>query len=338
MEEEFDYGLEPGESFAPTADDDEEFDLTQPHVMTILGPVDPGALGFTLHHEHIFNHINPLAATDPDLVIDDLASSAADLELYAGAGGRTIVDMGPADYGRSIADLTWLAQRFPIHLICTTGHHKDLIAAPWVGSDDADVIANRNISEIRDGIDGTGVRAGVVKAGTSLNEITDVEHRVLEAAAITQIATGVPISTHTELGTMALEQIDILTAAGADPARIIIGHMDARLDDLVYLRRVLDRGVFLSFDRWTRHAMAPDQDRANVLATLAAAGYLNQLLVSGDLARKSNHLGYGGQFGFDYMVDHVPLMLMEAGFTAPQVRQIFIENPSRALTIQPSPT
>jgi predicted metal-dependent phosphotriesterase family hydrolase len=333
VDEEFDYGLDPGETFAPTVHEDEEFDLNQPHVMTVLGAVDPAALGFTLHHEHLFNHVNPLAVTDPDLVIDDLASSAADLELYSAAGGRAIVDMGPADYGRSIADLLWLAQRFPVHLICTTGHHKDLIAAPWVGTDGAEVIAGRNISEILEGIDGTGVRAGVVKAGTSLNEITEVERRVLAAAARTQLATGVPISTHTELGTMALEQIDILTAAGADPAHIIIGHMDARLEDQEYLRQVLDQGVFLSFDRWTRHSMAPDQQRASALADLAAAGYLDQLLVSGDLARKSNHLGYGGQFGFDYMVDHVPLMLMEAGFTALQVRRVFVDNPARALTI-----
>jgi phosphotriesterase-related protein len=335
VDEEFDYGLAPGETFEPANTDTDDIDMSQPHVMTILGPVDPGALGFTLHHEHVFNHVNPLAARDDDLVIDDLASSAADLEFYFGAGGRAIVDMGPADYGRSIADLLWLAQRSPVHLICTTGHHKDLIAAPWVGDDDVETIAARNIAEVREGIDGTGVRAGVVKGGTSLNEITDVERRVLLAAAATQQATGVPISTHTEMGTMALEQIDILMDAGADPARIVIGHMDARLDDRSYLLEVLGRGVFLSFDRWTRHTMAPDQERADMLYRLAEAGHIDQLLVSGDLARKSNHLGYGGQFGFDYMIDHVPLMLMEAGFTAPQVRQLVIDNPARALTIQP---
>lgn len=333
MDEEFDYGLTSGETFEPAEDADEPFDLSQPHVMTVLGPIDPGALGFALHHEHIFNHTNPLAASDTDLVIDDLASSAGDLELFAAAGGRAIVDMGPADYGRSIADLLWLAQRSPVHLICTTGHHKHLIAAPWIGDDSAETIAARNIAEIREGIDGTGIRAGLVKAGTSLNEITEVEQRVLLAAAATQRATGVPISTHTELGTMALEQIATLVDVGADPGKIIIGHMDARLDDGPYLRAVLETGVFLSFDRWTRHNLAPDEKRTQVLASLLDAGYLDQLLVSGDLARKSNHLGYGGQFGFDYMIDRVPLMLMEAGFTAPQVRQIFIENPSRALTI-----
>ena len=335
MDEQFDYGLDEGESFEPILEDGAPFDLSQAHVMTLLGPVDPGALGFTLHHEHVFNLINPLAATDPDLILDDLGSSATDLEFYAAAGGRAIVDMGPADYGRSIDDLLWLAQRTSVHMLVTTGHHKHLIAAPLVGQDSVDVIAARNIKEIRDGIGGTTARAGVIKAGTSLSDITSVERRVLQAAAETQRQTGLTISTHTELGTMAIEQIEILAAAGADPGRVILGHMDARLGERAELLAVLATGAFVSFDRWTRFAMAPDERRAAVLFDLASAGYLDQLLISGDLARKSNHLGYGGQFGFDYMIDRVPLFLMEAGFDAPSVRQIFVENPARALTIQP---
>ncbi len=261
-DEEYDYGLEPGESFEPDFDDDEPFDPTEPHVMTVLGPVHPGALGFTLVHEHVFNLANPLNATDADLILDDPAMSVADLEIFFAAGGRSIVDMGPADYGRSIEDMIWIAQRSPVNIILTTGHHKDLIAAPFVRDDSADQIAERSIREIVEGIDGTNVRAGVIKAGTSLNEITDVERRVLTAAGIAQKATGAPISTHTEDGTMALEQIEVVTAAGAAPHQIIIGHMDSRLDDVDYLMAVLKTGVYLSFDRFHNLKRAADEERA----------------------------------------------------------------------------
>lgn len=337
IDEEWDYGLAEGESFEPRDLDEEELDLTQPHVMTALGPVDPTALGFTLHHEHVFNLTNPLAATDDDLILDDSAASLIDLGVYFAAGGRAIVDMGPADYGRSVIDLRWIAQRSPVHMTLSTGHHKDLISAPYVGEDDVDTIVARNLRDLQEGIDGTDARAGVVKAGTSLNEITDVERRVLEAAAKTQVASGAPISTHTERGTMALEQIGILTTCGADPAKVILGHLDFRLNDLPYLREVLNTGAFASFDKWSKTEYAPDKERASVLFKLAEAGHLDQLLISGDMARKSNHVGYGGDIGFAYFLDRMPLLLMDAGFDAPSVRTIFIDNPARALTtIRPS--
>lgn len=331
MDEEFDYGLADGESFEPV-DLDEALDLSQPHVMTALGPVEPGALGFTLHHEHVFNLTNPLAATDDDLVLDDPAASLTDLEIYFAAEGRAIVDMGPADYGRSVNDLLWIAQRSPVHLIVTTGHHKELICAPYLGECDVDSIVANSMRDLHDGIDGTEVRAGLIKAGTSLDQITAVERRVLEAAAKAQVASGAPISTHTERGTMALEQIEIMAGAGADPNRIILGHLDFRLDDVPYLTDVLNSGAFVSFDQWSKTKYAPDEDRARVLYELAEAGYLDQLLISGDMARKSNHRGYGAEIGFDYFLDRVPLTLMDAGFDAPSVRLIFVDNPARALT------
>jgi phosphotriesterase-related protein len=331
--ETWDFGLEEGERFEP--EDDEEIDLSQPHVMTVLGPIEPGALGFTLHHEHVFNLTNPLAAGDDDLVLDDIADSRLDLDVYFAIGGRSIIDMGPADYGRSVEAMLQIAQHVPVNIVMVTGHHKHLIAAPCVGNDSVEAITEQNLRELREGIDGTDVRAGLVKAGTSLNEITDIERRVLEAAAKTQIASGAPISTHTEQGTMALEQIEVMVAAGADPGRITLCHMDHRLHEPEYLIEVLKTGAFISFDKWTRTEFGSDEERAAVLLRLADAGYLDQLLVSGDFARKSNHVGYGAAVGFDYFLDRVPLMLMEAGFDALSVRRIFIENPARMLTIHP---
>ena len=334
VDETWDFGLEEGERFEPL-DEDEELDLSQPHVMTVLGPIDPGALGFTLHHEHVFNFVNPLAVDDPDQILDEPAASLTDLEIYFAAGGRAIVDMGPADYGRSITDLLWIAQRAPVHIVQVTGHHKHLIAAPLFGESSVDDIVAHSVGELTAGIEGTSARAGLIKAGTSLDEITKVERRVLIAAAEAQRATGAPISTHTEYGTMALAQMRVLTEAGADPRRVILCHLDFQLGNLPYLREVLKTGAFISFDHWSKTRHASDEARAAVFFKLADEGYLGQLLISGDLARKSNHPGYGGTPGFEYFLNHVPLMLMDAGFDAPSVRRIFVDNPARALTIIP---
>ncbi len=332
-ERDYDWGLEPGESFEPDELPD-DITVDRPHVMTALGPIAPGALGLTLHHEHIIAKPMDVGTADPDLLLDSTDAAIAELEDAFFLGLRGIVDMTPADYGRDPRAIRWVAQRVPVHLIVVTGHHKHLHAAPWVGEQTVAEIAAQNIAEIRTGIDGAELRAGVIKAGTSLNEITDVEERVLRAAAQAHLATGAPISTHTDKGTMALEQIAILREEGVDPSRVVIGHLDFALDE-DYLLRVLDTGAFVSFDQISKTKYASDEDRAAMLARLAARGHLHQLLISGDLARKSYWLAYEGGPGFRYLLESFPVVLMEAGLSAIDVRTILVDNPEMALTVNP---
>jgi phosphotriesterase-related protein len=133
---------------------------------------------------------------------------------------------------------------------------------------------------------------------------------------------------------MALEQLAILREEGVSPERVIIGHLDFALDE-DYLRRVLDTGAFISFDQVSKEKYAPDSERAEMLKRMADAGYLDRLLISGDLARKSYWLSYGGGPGFRYLVESFPVVLMEAGFSAHDVRRVLIDNPRIALTTHP---
>ncbi|MFL5761251.1 MAG: phosphotriesterase [Thermomicrobiales bacterium] len=326
-----DYGLDPAERFEPE-DVEETFDLGRPHIMTALGPIAPGELGFTLHHEHVFARVPALAEEDPDLVLDDAEAALAELELFYGAGGRAIVDMSPADYGRDIAAISQIAAYSPVKIVLVTGHHKHVHAAPYLGDDSINQIAARAIRDLTEGIDGTSTKAGVIKAGTGLNEITPVEERVLRAAARSHLATGAPISTHTERGTMALEQIAILLEESVDPTRVILGHMDHRLDE-PYLRSVLATGAYVSLDQFSKTQYGPDESRAAMAKTFVDAGYVDQLLISGDLARKSKLRAFGGDPGLTYFLDRAPLILMDAGLDAATVHRLFVDNPARALTI-----
>lgn len=327
-----DWGLAPGESFEP-AELDDDISTDQPHVMTALGPIAPGALGLTLHHEHVIAKPMDVGAADPDLLLDSADAAVAELEDAFFLGLRGIVDMTPADYGRDPEAILWVAQRVPVHVIVVTGHHKHFHAAPWVGEKTVEQIAEQSVDEIRNGIGGTSMRAGVIKAGTSLNEITEVEERVLRAAAQAHLATGAPISTHTDKGTMALEQIAILREEGVSLNRVVIGHLDFALDE-DYLLRVLDTGAFISFDQISKTKYAPDEERAAMLCKLARNGHLNQLLISGDLARKSYWLAYQGGPGFRYLIESFPVTMMEAGLSATDVRTILVDNPELALTSQ----
>lgn len=328
-----DYGLGQGETFEPKAEPVEPVDLSRPHVMTVLGPVEPAALGVTLHHEHVICNPPATARDDPDAVLDDPHASLAELEDFHAAGGGALVDLSTADYGRDAVALAWIAARSPVHLIAATGHHKHLHSAPCLSGMSADDDAGMSIGEIANGIDLTGIRPGVVTAGTSLNAITATERTALRAAARTHRATGVPISTHCELGTMALEQMAIFQEEGVDPRRVILGHIDRSLDD-DYVRRVLATGAFVSFDHVGTADDGTDERRARLVRMAFEAGHGEQVLVSQDLARKSLLRAYGGGPGWVYTLERFTLQLMEAGLDAMAVRQVLVENPQRALTIR----
>jgi phosphotriesterase-related protein len=325
-----DYGLDEDESFEPTdAWEPEPFDTSQPHVMTVLGAVSPDDLGITQIHEHILSDPPALRDTDPDycLVRPDLARD--ELEFFATAGGSAMVDASTPDYGRDIAGLHTLAQLVPVHLIAVGGRHKHLHASLVPGAGDEEFLVEElraDLSEV--------IRPGLLKFGTSLNDITAVEWANARAVARVAVEYGYPVTTHTEVGTMALEQVDLAGAAGLDPQRIIIGHLDRRLE-WPYLAAVARTGAWLSFDQVGKARFGPDGPKAEMLVRLAHAGFADQLLVSQDLARTTDFITRGGSPGWTHLIERFTIELMEAGAEAMLVRRLLIDNPARALTVHP---
>jgi predicted metal-dependent phosphotriesterase family hydrolase len=120
------------------------------------------------------------------------------------------------------------------------------------------------VRDLTEGMDGTAVRAGVIKVGSSLDRVTSAEHRVIRAAAVAQRETGAPITTHTTAGTAAMEQVRALEAAGADLSMVCIGHLDRRLvwDDHLALAR---SGVFLGYDCIGKEQYQPDGERVRFI-------------------------------------------------------------------------
>ncbi len=332
--EDTDYGLEPGESFEPDDDEDRRIDVSTPHIMTVLGPIVPDELGVCLHHEHILCDPRAITATQPDFRLDSPANAQIDLEAYLTVGGRGIVDCSTLDYGRDIDGLVNVAQRVPAHIIAVTGRHKDLHAAAMANALDSDALTEEYISELQTGAGDSGARPGVIKFGTSLDQMTPVESAAGRAAARASLATGVAITTHTEAGTHALQQIGFVAREGGDINRMIIGHLDRKME-WEYLIAVLETGVFVSFDQIGKSQYGADSAAADMIVRLAEAGYADQLLISQDCARRSALMSYGGTPGLTYVMEQFTLMLMEAGGTAPLVRTILVDNVARALTIHP---
>ena len=332
--EDTDYGLDPGERFEPEDAFEPEVDLSAPHVMTVLGAIRPDDLGVCLTREHILCDPVALTADSPDYRLDREDLATEELEAFITMNGRGIVDCTPRDYGRDAAGLVRLAGVLPLHIVAVTGRHKHLHAARMPDSLDVDGLSVEFIADLRKGMDGTGARAGAIMVGTSPDQVTAVERAAIQAAGRAHAATGAPVTTHTEEGIMALEQLQLLGDGGVAPERVIVGSLDRRLDR-DSLAAVARTGAFLSFDQVGKPGPGSDRERARMLVELAEAGFAGQLLISQDVARRSELLAWGGGPGLAYLMERFTIELMEAGAEALLVRAMLVDNPARALTIVP---
>lgn len=302
-------------------------------IRTVTGDISPHDLGYCLPHEHLLGiPPDPYDRSDPDLVLDDLDASTQEAQTLYEAGVQSLVEMTPIDYHRNPDGLQHISQQTGLNIICVTGYLKDKFCAPFVESLSITDIAQQIIHDIQVGIDNTDIRAGVIKAGSSLNQITHNEGKVFSAAAIAQQETGALISTHTEAGTMALEQINLLTNLGVKPDRILIGHLDRNMD-WDYHIQVAERGVYFGYDQISKSKYYPDGQRVEFICRMIKAGHGKQLMLSMDLARQSNFTTYGGQPGHTYFMDTFVPMLKLAGLSDDRIHMLLIDNPKNALTV-----
>ena len=173
-----------------------------------------------------------------------------------------------------------------------------------------------------------------IKVATGVGQITDYERMVLTAAARAHKATGVPITTHTDHGTMGREQLDIFTAEGVDPRRVVIGH-SCGSSDLAYHVDMLDRCAYLGFDRFGLEIIHPDRLRTAALIGLLGVGFENQIMLSHDsvwcwlgrpLPIPPEALG---KWNPTHVFKNVIPALREAGVSQAKIDAMLVGNPGR---------
>ncbi len=299
-----------------------------PSIMTVTGPINPSQLGVTYAHEHLLGAPPAWSQEqDPDFSMLSFEAAAKELGLLKLAGGEAIVEMSPPDYNRQPEQLRNLALETGIHIIMTTGLHKDRFSHPFTSHATIEELAKRFQHEVTHGVAESGVRAGVIKAATSLNTIMPGEEKVLKAAARAHLATGAPISTHTQDGTLGPEQIAVLRSEGVSPGRIALGHVDRKLE-YDYHKAMLDSGVYLIYDQISKEKYIPDRDRIALLIRLVAEGYGKQLMLAGDFARVSYWTTNGGGPGLTYILWRFVPWLVSEGLSRAAVQDMLVNNPA----------
>ncbi|HEX6509663.1 MAG TPA: aryldialkylphosphatase [Chloroflexota bacterium] len=329
------------------------------HVETVCGPVDPAQLGSTLMHEHLLA-LQPGRWMSGGRQDDRVEAAERALDRLPELGVRSVVDLttieGSSASGRDVTALRVISERTGLHVVAASAFYKDPYYPGWVVQADIDELAEFHRREARAGIDGSKAKAGIYgEVGSSLHRITPNEEKAFRAIARAHRDTGLAISTHCTLGTMALEQIAILAEEGADLERVIIGHLDLSPDP-IYLEAVLSSGVTIGFDtigkewfdyrvpdsegegegsyvKWAYHR--PDERRLYALAWLVQHGYTGQVILSLDLTGYETYLNHStiGTWGYSYLQDVFLPALRERGVSDDAIHRMTVENPERILTI-----
>ena len=309
-------------------------------INSVLGPMDSAEMGFTLSHEHVLVTSAGLQHAYPEFIDREgtIARGVSALSQAYREGLRTIVDVTTIDLGRDVRLLEQVSRDSGVQIICATGNWRDIPRAFWTAT--PDMIAPLYIREIQEGIEGTGIKAGIIKVANDVGGVTPEGEIILRAAARAQKATGVPISTHTWAPERVGEQqVRVFEDEGVDLNRVYVGHSNDTTDT-EYLIGLLQRGVWIGLDRHPggRTPETPGwEERTKTAKKLIDAGFGHRIMLGHDwsvtlttatLQIQEERLRYNPD-GYLFITRKVLPRLREMGVPAATIEQIMVENPRR---------
>jgi len=334
-------------------------------VNTVLGPVHPERLGLTLPHEHVFCSLevfleaprdedearfleDPISEdtlprvrrqyyrSRPNTVLDDEELAVRELERFTRCGGATVVDQSPPAIGRDLDGLVRVAGLTGLHIVAGCGFYVEQSHPREVADHSAEELAEQLVAELRSDPAGTRPSPGIIGEIGLSSPMTVAERKVLLASGLAHLATGAPLSVHTRAPD-GLAALDLLEAAGVDPARVAIAHTDAVIDR-GYQLALAARGAFVECDYfgWSDAAepadevVAGDDERVAGVAALLEAGFGDQVLLSQDVALRIQLAEYGGG-GYAHIVRDLPPLFAAHGIGGRELRRLMTANPARWL-------
>lgn len=309
---------------------------------TALGPIHPDEMGITAEHEHILWG-PPGWEYDPEWwwhwpkVYE---RCYLDLVEFKGLGGGTLVDVSGIGLGRDVEFYALLSRVSGVHVVLCTGFWAERGILGYFAAPDIDFHEELYVRELTQGMGNTNVRAGIIKVGTSRDEMTRLEEVTFRAAARAAKRTGCCVTTHG--ARVARRQVEVFLEEKVDPQQVVIGHLDdaSAIDfkrDVEFFRK----GFYIGYDHigieptWSPMFYAlPDEARADLVKTAIDAGFLDQIILSADV--NSFSLGwqrsapYVGKSSVSDLLRFVPKM-KRVGINDDQVHTMLVENPKRVI-------
>lgn len=319
-------------------------------VDTVRGPLPVEDLGVTLMHEHI------LAKCRKDQYPLAVDYAVSELMRARRVGVNTIVEVSPPPL-RNMDVIRAVAERTDVNIICCTGSYtitdelREMSPAEY---------EDRLMAEITDGIEGTGVKPGVIKVAGNHVPLNEVERKLFLVTGKVQKMTGLPVCCHTCTG--ARPQFDTLREGGADPTKLYFSHVGDNyykpgwegrtlLEQRDYLLKVAEEGGSLLFNNWSMEAHTPVFHMAFLIKELVRAGFARRVLLSEDHAcefdehgrvliehadeydpEKPETWGVRERLGYDHVIVAGIPSLIGLGLRPDVIDTFMIENPRAMFT------
>jgi len=309
---------------------------TKPEIMTVLGPISATEIGITLAHEHILVDFIGADSTgyhrwNKQDVID---KAIPFLQAIQEKGCITFMECTPAYLGRDPELMRSIALKTGLNILTNTGFYgsgKNKFIPPRAFEMSPEELAAGWIAEFHEGIEGTGVRPGFIKISVDRNDsLIPMHEKLVRAAALTHLETGLAIMSHTGPDKPAFDQLGILAEYGVSPEAFIWTHAQAgTLDGWI---KAAQMGAWVSLDNVNEKRT---QEYIENLSALKAAGLLKQVLLSHDSGWYRVGQKDGGKYnGYTTIFTELIPALLQNGFDDEDIEDLLHHNPARAFTIQ----
>ena len=281
--------------------------------------------GYTLMHEHIFIDLSGIKKLD-DCRLDCKNETIEEFKKLYENGVRNITEVTNIGMGRDVNYIKEVSEKSGINVICATGFYKEPFYPEFVYEKNEKELSEIMKNDILKGIDGTDIKAGIIgEIGSSKDIMTETELKVFKSAIITHLETGVPITTHTSLGTMGHEQVKLFKEYKVNTDKIVIGHVDLS-GNVEYILEMLYNGVYVEFDTIGKNNYLPDDIRIEMLKEIEKRKLIDRVFLSMDITRKSN-MEYKGGIGYNYIFNVFIPKLKEAGIKENSIEKMLKINP-----------
>lgn len=305
-------------------------------VMTVNGEIPATAMGKTLIHEHFLvdfigaDKINT-ERWDRETVVKKVLPYLLEVKKF---GVKTIFDCTPAFLGRDVILLQTLAEKSGLHILTNTGYYgavNNKYLPSLAFTETYEELAKRWIAEFENGIDATAIKPGFIKISVDAGPLSELHQKIVKAAAVTHLQTGLTICSHTGIAIPAFEQINLLREMKVHPSAFVWTHAQAEKDKSLHIKAAAT-GAWISLDGigW-----GDVEDYAKSIANLRAAGFLNKILISHDAGWYKPGEEGGGEFkGYTNIFTKLIPLLKKKDFTRDHIQQLLTKNPADAFGIR----
>jgi phosphotriesterase-related protein len=297
-------------------------------IRTVLGDIRKEDLGKTMCHEHFIVDLTRVRK-DGVSKIETVEEVVPEIKKMMELKVEAAIEVTTIDLNRDVLKLKEICEQTGLKIVCSTGYYLDPYHPQWLNEATVEEIAEVYIKELTQGIEDTGIKAGIIaEIASSPEGFIGNERKILQAAGLAASKVGCAVSTHTGKE-VAKETVEILLSYGMNPDKIILGHQDL-IDDSLYHLELLKMGINLAFDTCGKTAYQSDEVRAANLFKIIKAGYGDHIMVSNDVSRRSYFVSNGGQ-GYLTAYKKVLPLLKEMGVTEEDIEKISTKNPARIL-------